>query len=510
MTLPRDFEEYTRKLMGDDLYTTLIRGLAQEAPTSIRLNPFKTTLCQHHDGQTAGLQQASPVSWCNQGLYLADRPNFTFDPLFHAGMYYVQEASSMFVGHILRQLIHHPVLMLDLCAAPGGKTTVARAALPEGSLLFSNEPMKLRASVLSENVQKFGHPDVVVTNNFPKDYQKSGLLFDVVLADVPCSGEGMFRKDEGAIGEWSVQNVEKCQMLQRSIVEDIWPCLAEGGILIYSTCTFNAHENEENVDWIVNHLGADFVEIDTRPEWNLTGSLINEHPVYRFIPGKTKGEGLFVAVLRKRGQHVSALEQLKADTNKPSRKQRRQKLRSQDRSTSEDSCRAWVDGHFSITQNQGTIVAIPTWWQHLSERAQKTLHIVHAGVTLGTEKGHGIIPHTSLALSRAIATGAFPCVGTDYKTAISYLRKEAITLPSDAPRGFVIITYRTHPLGFVKNIGSRANNLYPQEWKIKSTYLPQYPVEVLPDTCCMPADHDPIAHRESLHTSQANEESPTP
>ena len=509
MTLPRDFEEYTRRLMGDELYTTLAEGLAQEAPTSIRLNPFKTTSCLHHDGQTAGPRQGSPVAWCAQGFYLANRPNFTFDPLLHAGLYYVQEASSMFIGHILQQLIHHPVLMLDLCAAPGGKTTAARAALPEGSLLFANEPMKLRASILSENVQKFGHPDMVVTNNFPREYQQSGLLFDVVLVDVPCSGEGMFRKDEGAIGEWSMQNVEKCRLLQRSIIEDIWPCLAEGGILIYSTCTFNAHENEENVNWIADNLGADFIDIDTPPEWGITGSLIDDHPVCRFIPGKTKGEGLFVAVLRKRGQHVPAIEQLKANTGKSGKKQRRQQLRKQDSLPSEVSCRAWVNGQFTISRKQGTVMGIPTWWQHIYEHAQKSLHILHAGMTLGTEKGHGIIPHTSLALSQAIAPDAFPRIEADYKTAISYLRKEAIALPPDAPRGFVIITYRSHSLGFVKNIGNRANNLYPQEWKIKSTYLPEHPIEVLPDTCCTQATHSLSPHRESLPESQLKEELPS-
>lgn len=481
MTLPRDFEEYTRRLLGDDLYATFIKGLAQEAPTSIRLNPFKTTLCEHHDGQSAGLPQASPVPWCGQGVYLADRPNFTFDPLFHAGLYYVQEASSMFIDHILRQLIHDPVLMLDLCAAPGGKTTAARAALPTGSLILANEPVRLRASILSENVQKFGHPDVVVTHNFPKDYRQSGLQFDVVLADVPCSGEGMFRKDEGAVGEWSMQNVEKCWQLQRSIIADIWPCLAEGGLLIYSTCTFNAHENEENVDWIARTLGADFVEIETPPEWGITGSLIDDHPVCRFIPGKTKGEGFFVAVLRKHGDHVPALSQLDTRAGKADRKQRRGKSKAQETLATGNACRAWVDSDVAIARDQGQVVGVPVRWQHIYERARTTLRVLHAGVTLGTDKGRDIIPNTSLALSTVLAPDAFPRIEADYATAISYLRKEAIVLPPDTPRGFVLITYRHQPLGLVKNIGNRANNLYPQAWKIKSTYLPEQPPEVLPN-----------------------------
>ena len=218
--IPKDFAEYTRRLMGDELYSILENGLSQDAPVSVRLNPFKT-----HDG----LDGCERVPWCEWGYWLPDRPAFTFDPLLHAGLYYVQEASSMFVTEAVRQCIERgvipqePLLAADICAAPGGKSTALRSILPEGSLLFSNEPMKQRASVLKENIVKFGHPDVIVTNNFPRDYKKTGLLFDLVVADVPCSGEGMFRKDAGAIDEWSAQNVEKCRLLQRSIIEDIMP-----------------------------------------------------------------------------------------------------------------------------------------------------------------------------------------------------------------------------------------------------------------------------------------------
>lgn len=195
-------------------------------------------------------------------------------------------------------------MMLDLCAAPGGKSTAVRAALPEGSLLFSNEPMRTRSQILAENVQKFGHPDMIVTNNYPRDYKKSKLQFDVILTDVPCSGEGMFRKDEGAIGEWSTQNVNNCWQLQREIVSDIWNCLKPGGILIYSTCTFNAHEDEENVNWICEELGAEVMALEgIEDAWNITRNLTGtDFPVYRFIPGVSRGEGLFMAILKKEGE----------------------------------------------------------------------------------------------------------------------------------------------------------------------------------------------------------------
>ena len=313
-TLPDDFTSYTSKLMGEELYDTFIKALEEEPPVSIRLNKLKTG--EGQEQATDGYD--GKVAWCHEGVYLSTRPNFTADPLLHAGCYYVQEASSMFVTHVLRQLVKEPVSMLDLCAAPGGKSTAARSVLPEGSLLFANEPMRNRANILSENIQKFGHPDVIVTNNFPRDYKRSKLMFDVVLADVPCSGEGMFRKDSGAVDDWSRTKVDECASLQRDIISDIWNCLKPGGILIYSTCTFNADEDEDNVMWIANNLGADFIKIDTQPEWAITPALTQgqkgetsgngpltsgngetdasgnepskeQLPCYRFIPGRTRG-----------------------------------------------------------------------------------------------------------------------------------------------------------------------------------------------------------------------------
>ena len=419
MTLPEEFTTYTQQLMGEDLFLTLLHGMEYDAPTSIRLNPFKGAK------PSPTWQQ---VPWCPQGYYLPNRPNFTFDPLLHAGMYYVQEASSMFLDHLLRQLVREPVLMLDLCAAPGGKSTCAMSALPEGSILFSNEPMKTRAQILSENIQKFGHPRITVTNNYPLDYKKSGLHFDVILTDVPCSGEGMFRKDEGAIREWSLRNVEKCQQLQREIVADSWSCLRPGGLLIYSTCTFNAHEDEENVEWIAEQLGATVVEMPVEESWNITGPLLGSHPVYRFIPGKTKGEGLFMAVLRKKGE------------GKP------------------------------LATDEKALAKLAT---HYQKEASKRLHVLCAGVKDGIQKGKDIIPDESLALSITLDPSQFPIAEINYGQAISYLRKESIVLSPGMPRGIVLLTYHHIPLGFVKNIGNRANNLYPAEWKIKSSHIPE-------------------------------------
>ena len=376
-------------MMAPELWHVLREGLAQEPSVSIRINPSKIDLKEWEVVLSDGV-----VPWCEYGFYLTHRPPFTFDPLLHAGAYYVQESSSMFLHQVLRQYVTEPVVMLDLCAAPGGKSTLARSVLPEGSRLVSNEPIRGRAQVLEENVTKWGYPDHIVTNRYPKDFRKSKQQFDVILTDVPCSGEGMFRKDEGAIAEWSLQKVEQCQRLQREIVSDAWECLAPGGLLIYSTCTFNTLENEENIKWILENFDAEVLPVHTEAEWNIQGSILPDFiaPIYRFIPGLTRGEGLFMAVMRKGG---------KASPNLP----------------------------------------------------PSTFHLPPSPLTL----------HSSLFTQEI-----------DYHTALRYLRREAIVLPPDAPLGIVTVSYQGIPLGQCKNIGSRANNLYPKEWRIKSTHTPDY------------------------------------
>lgn len=459
MVLPQEFTTYTRALMGDELYEKLHAALDQEPPVSLRLNPFKTI-----NGETEVCNVDECVTWSDNGYYLLGRPNFTFDPLFHSGAYYVQEASSMFVAWIVKQLIHSPITMLDLCAAPGGKSTALRSVLPQGSLLFCNEPITQRASILAENVQKFGHPDMVVTSNFAADYRKSGLQFDAILADVPCSGEGMFRKDAGAIAEWSETNVEHCWRLQREIIADIWPCLKPGGLLIYSTCTFNDKENERNVEWIAQELGA-IPDLPSIPsEWNITRSIGSDLPACRFIPGVSKGEGLFLCVLRK---------SLADDIAHEEKRKRTQKSMAQKNKLPEKPQWLNADLAFDTRQLNGNIHAIPSQWTSLFDKASTALRIVHAGVAQATPKGKDLVPHPALAHSITLNTNAFNKCELDYESAIAFLRREAITLTPETPRGYVLVTYQGMPLGFVKNIGNRANNLYPQEWRIKSTHIPQ-------------------------------------
>ena len=288
MALPIDFITRTRVLLGDE-YAALEKALMADVPVSIRINPKKSDK----------RPEATPVPWSQLGYYLPERLSFTFDPLFQNGTYYVQEASSMFLEQAIRTYVQEPVACLDLCAAPGGKSTHLLSLLPEGSVLVSNEVIRSRSYILAENIQKWGYPNHVVTNNDPAEVGELTHLFDVIVTDVPCSGEGMFRKDTDSTGEWSVANVELCASRQRRILHDIWNALKPGGLLVYSTCTYNTEEDEENIQYIIDELGAEPLSIPIDDAWGVCGALKYANPVYRFFPHRTRGEGFFLAALRK-------------------------------------------------------------------------------------------------------------------------------------------------------------------------------------------------------------------
>lgn len=469
MNLPEDFINYTRQLLGEEAYMCLEKALLQDPPVSIRINQKKLSFGEEMDSVFASF---SKVGWCSTGYYLGERPTFTFDPLFHAGCYYVQEASSMFVEQVLRKYVTRPVAMLDLCAAPGGKSTHIRSVLPEGSLLVANELVRNRSQVLAENIIKWGNPEVVVTQNAPADFAVLPSFFDVILTDVPCSGEGMFRKDKGAIDEWSAENVRNCRDRQRSILLDVWEALKPGGLLIYSTCTYNMYENEENVAWIRHHFGAEVLPVPIAPEWNITGNLSDEEfPVYHFFPHRTRGEGFFLAVLRKPdGEDFSEKE----EAYRMKVKNKGGKNGTKTLSVPAE-CKKYLlhaDAYqWDIHENR--ITAFPILHQEKYQQLFRYLKVLHAGITVCELKGKDCVPHHCLAMSTDLNVAAFPRVSLTYDQAIAYLRKETITLETDVPRGYVLLTYHNIPVGFAKNIGNRANNLYPQEWRIRSGYLPE-------------------------------------
>jgi len=413
MQLPQEFIDYTSALFGAERWQYFLKSFDELPTTSIRFNPWK-----HKKEQI--FQNAKAIPWCQDAYWIFERPNFTLDPLFHAGVYYVQEAGSLFLDHVLRQYVNTPVLALDLCGAPGGKSTLMRAALPQGSMLISNETDRRRANILLENMIKQGHPDVLVTHNLPHDFNKTKWTFDVILADVPCSGEGLFRKDSDSVKEWSLANVLYCQKRQRKILEDIWPCLRPGGLFIYSTCTFNTKENEENIRFIMEELGADILPIALKPEWQITGSLLEgwNYPVYRFIPGITQSEGLFMAVLRKKGESF------------------------------------------------GPAVLPNSARKHA--QVNKLIHLLSDGNPKPEQKGKEQIPTAAQALSLNFPKDIYPHIELTLEQAQKYLHREVLVLPKGTPQGFIIVTYKKHPLGFMKNLGTRANNLYPKNWAIRN------------------------------------------
>lgn len=445
MELNAEFIERTKRLFGEERYTRFESALATDPIVSVRNNPAKAHEAPSDD----------PVRWSTGAYYLDTRPVFTGDPLFHAGCYYVQEASSMFLEQVVKQYIDAPVRVLDLCAAPGGKSTHLLSSLPQGSLLVSNEPVALRAQILAENIIKWGNPSAVVTKNDPADFASLRNFFDVILVDAPCSGEGMFRKDAYAVEQWGQNIVQQCARRQRNIMEDVWPALRPGGMLIYSTCTFNREENEDNLAWMAAAMGADVLPLDVDDEWGVTGNLVGSpYPVYRFIPGHTRGEGFFLSVLRKHG-----------DTPVVQPRERRMR---QCPSKVRSLVSEWIKepSRFDFLLQGDSIVALPREHTATITSLQAKLNVLHAALPVATVKNYKPLPLHSLAMSTELNTAAFTRVELDRMQALHYLHRETLDL-QELPIGILLLTYNGVPIGFAKNIGNRANNLYPAEWRIR-------------------------------------------
>lgn len=455
MNLKGEFVRQMERLLPPEEAGLLMDALGAAPEVSVRLNGRKAAGLSVVGGER--------VTWCGEGYYLPSRPQFTFDPLLHAGVYYVQDASSMFIGHVLRRLAGEtPVAYLDLCAAPGGKTTAAIDALPEGSLIVCNEIDRTRAQILRENVVKWGSPNCVVANDGAAAFGKMKGLFDIVAADMPCSGEGMFRKDEEAVRQWSPGLVADCAARQAEIASAVWDALRPGGLFVYSTCTFNREENEKMADYVADRLGAEPVEVTTDTAWRIRPGIGTAKPCYRFMPHSTRGEGLFVAVLRKSGDASS--KRVEKQTGKhvgnlsvPS------------------SCRGFLlsaDRFELSADGEGEITALPLAHIAKIRQIERFAKVICKGVHLASVKGKSVVPAYALALSSELRADAFPSVDADYRQAIAFLRGEAVSLPQGAPLGHTLVRYKGYPLGFVKNLGSRANNCYPKEWRIRSAFAP--------------------------------------
>ncbi|MCQ2143772.1 MAG: rRNA cytosine-C5-methyltransferase [Bacteroidales bacterium] len=449
MDFRAEFIELLSEAIGSERVPKALEGLSESASVSVRLNPLK---CE--GVHLPILEGAVPVPWSPYGYMLRERPVFTLHPLFHSGVYYVQDSSAMFVGEAFRRMLHkvgrpegRPLRVLDLCAAPGGKTTDLAASLREvcgeGFILVANEVMKARAAVLADNVARWGDPNVVVSNADPSRFARLEGFFDVIVADVPCSGEGMFRKDGEALDEWSPGTVDLCAQRQRRIIGDVWPALAPGGVLIYSTCTFNRFENDGNVRWIADSLGAEVYD----PGLDYEG-VIKTGCGYSLVPGFVPGEGQYCAALVKEGGVPAApLKPFKPE-------------------------RSPLAGNlFSIPvalKAKGAMtVATPLSIAAEVQAVAACTGLISSGFAVGEIKGKDLVPDEDLALSAGLLRGSFPEAGVDKPTALAYLHKDAVVLGADMARGIVLLTYKGVPLGFVKNLGNRTNNLHPMSRRIR-------------------------------------------
>lgn len=450
MSLPVEFVESLHAL-GPEMAGAAEALDGPAAAAAIRLNATK--------GFNRVPDGAIAVEWCAGGYRLpGERPRFTLDPALHQGLYYVQDSSSMAIAAAVSAAVevlgdNHGLYIryLDACAAPGGKTVATVDTLPPDALVIANEYDPRRASVLRENIIKHGSGRVAVTRGDASAMRFTDDFFDIIAADVPCSGEGMMRKEAVARTQWSPGLVASCAALQRDIITNLWQALRPGGCLIYSTCTFNLDENEHMVDYIARELGADILPIAAlmRPEIiNACGGY--DFPSYRFVPGHVDGEGQFVALLRKHGDSPHAAVSAKRRNSRP------------------QPCEYLKGDYVTVDTTDGSAAVHANHASDLDSLGPKIVPI-YRGVALGTVKGRDFIPSQALAMAADIDVSRFCTAEIGTATALEYLRRNAITLPEGTPRGIVLLTLDGYPLGWVKNLGNRANNLYPAPWRILSS-----------------------------------------
>lgn len=438
MSLPEDFKK--RVEMDAFLGVELLIALETDSPVSIRRNPLKTK---------AELPILKEIPWCKDAFYLTERPFFTKDPLFHAGTYYPQEAGSMFLETVLNQLdLPENPFVLDLCAAPGGKSTLIASFLNNEGLLVSNEVIQARSKILKENMTKWGVTNSIVTNNDPADFQRIPDFFDLIVVDAPCSGEGMFRKDHASRNEWSQSNVDLCAARQKRIVMDVWESLQPGGFLVYSTCTFNTQENEENIAWLLNELQAEIVPIET-PHFKKGRNDVGNYA----LPSLVDTEGFFICVLQKNGTR----NQLKLKLNKKAEVTTIKEISTLTQFADLDEMKViqWTNYSF----------AVPEKFTEEIIYLQNQMRVIKMGTELGEIAKKGLIPHEALVLNPKLLRKDLPKIELELNQALSYLHGDTFSI--EGKHGFNVMQFQNEPLGWIKHIGNRFNNLYPKEWRIR-------------------------------------------
>lgn len=451
--LNNDFIELMRSEMGEVEASRLCEALeSAPQPTSVRVNPAKGYRLPSERG----------VAWCPLGCYLDERPSFTLDGHFQRGGYYVQEASSMFVGHLLERalggMIPEGLRLLDMCAAPGGKSTLYSSLVGERGVVVANEVIRSRALTLADNALRWGVGNMVVTSNDPSHFATSlEGWFDVVAVDAPCSGEGMFRKSEEARESWSLDNVKLCAARQRRIMADAWASLREGGLFIYSTCTFNRAENEDNMLWLSEEMECESVDVECPEGWGIVRTRAGEAECFHFYPHRTVGEGLFAAVVRKGA----------SGTRRKSPKARKSPFVEVDKRVRGEMERYFVDGstmHFAMVGE--SIYAYPEELWADVRTVSEQMSVLFSGVKVGEVFGKKFRPDHSLALAARLNKGAFATYELSEDDMLRYFRREELSCVGELKEGINLLLWQGEPVGFTKRVGARTNTLLPKELRI--------------------------------------------
>jgi 16S rRNA C967 or C1407 C5-methylase (RsmB/RsmF family)/NOL1/NOP2/fmu family ribosome biogenesis protein len=447
MDLPAAFVEQMRRQLGPIEAAALFDALNAIPPTSIRPNPIKRAILQ---------ENFEGVKWYSDGVYLPERPSFTLDPLWHAGAYYVQEASSMFVAEAVRQLFSDstPRRALDVAAAPGGKATLLASMVPTDTLVLANEVIRGRYGMLRENISRWGYPNLHAANHDPRDFRALAGFFDLALVDAPCSGEGLFRKDSRARAEWSPELTRLCAARQQRILAEAAPLVRPGGALLYCTCTFNDLENEDNARWLIEHFDFDHAPLEVPAGWGVVERALG----YQFFPHRLRGEGFYLACFRKKGLGAPGVARVKSFPQL-SPLPRRQV----------DQLKGWVraeqDPAFFLTP-QGRILALPAGQLDDARALGQALSRLSLGVSIGSFKHDKLVPAPELALS-IWAHPDLPASELPLPQALRYLKGEAPALLAGIPNGWRLARFQGLNLGWMKALDRRLNNYHPKEWRIR-------------------------------------------
>lgn len=446
--LPNAFKERLLNQLGEQAYLEFEAALNTETPVSFRINKQKLNTEINY----------SKVSWCSTGYYLPERPLFVSDPLWHAGAYYVQEASSMVLEQAfakIRELIDTDLKVLDLCAAPGGKSTHLSSLLNDNDILLSNEVIQTRVSVLKENLLKWGYPNTIICNNDSRDFSQLGEIFDIVVVDAPCSGEGLFRKDPNATEQWTVDNVQTCELRQKRILQEIIKCVKEGGFIIYSTCTYNPGENEAQVDYLEQN---GFKSVPFHFENKLESS-------YKMMPHTHQGEGFFIALLQKTETSGESIDSGIDNSIKT------EKVGSE--------WQQLINSEVDFFKFRNEIAAAKPQLFDFYKQISKQLKIVQVGTSVGTQNQQLMIPSGELVFSQHFNIESWPSIELSLEQAIQYIGKQIIP-HSSSSKGYVTLTYKNIPIGLGKFAGNRINNLFPNEWRLRKQIKQEEIFTILP------------------------------